>query len=233
MLFSCLPLLLLHVEWVGDYFAPSQLPCKTGGKHAAQRLSTAKLLLPWKSIFRTNCCNQWREQCEHRMKKNSKMFLPNCQKSQNYPRKSSRRDLPAHCRFSGFWHHIKSYFPGETPRWEPICRGAVSLIAHHSLFLISPSSSRPPDPFPSFPLLLMPSPSERSHPIIETLLCLGYCCRLWLWTLFLPLPQPSLPFPRHEPWYLNQFWQEKWLPSQPLLSGLAAHHPDLINSVRC
>lgn len=112
----------------------------------------------------------------------------------------------------------------EAPRWGPSCWGLISVTAHHSSSLISPSSSRPPDPFPSSPLLLAPSPAECSHPIIETLL--GYCSQ----TVSCP---PPPPVPRHEPWYLNQFWQQKWLPSQPLLSGSAAHRLDLIKSVRC
>lgn len=41
-----------------DYFASCQLPRKTGGKHAAQALNPAKLLLPWRGIFRTCCLSE-------------------------------------------------------------------------------------------------------------------------------------------------------------------------------
>lgn len=106
------------------------------------------------------------------------------------------------------------------------CCDSTSLLVSHFPLLI-PSS---------WPLSLISSPPRAisiwvftSHywDITESGILSLDC---WL---FPPSHNPTFPFPRHEPWYLNQFWQEKWLPSQPLLSGFAAHHLDLINSVRC
>lgn len=101
---------------------------------------------------------------------------------------------PALLPFPQFLTFIQSHFPWEEPRWGPICSAATSVIAYHSPLLISRSSSHPPDPFPSFPLPVLPSPSERSHAITEILPSLGYCCRRTIRCLV-----PYKPT-RHETW---------------------------------